>query len=764
MNKAITDGLVLMPPPFADGLDVWANGDGTPGSPTYDGDPNAALVPSDQDFAGCLELIKTAGNQKIRYMGQTPILPGCYLRVTAKVKAMSGPLPSVRIGAFAADSGGAAVNGQVLSGPSVALTAYGTVFTVSAIIGTGSRGGVDMSWSLDVAYAHIGMDLTGSNGGVVRIDDLVVEDITSAYLRDMMDWVDVRDYGAVGDGVTDDRAAFEAADVDAGGREILVPAGDYYIGSSLTIDTEIRFEGRLVMPVAARLTLTRNFDLPSYIDAFGGDEMEGLRKGLQALFNFTDHDALDMRGRRVEVTGPIDVQAAVENQTTWAIRRVLRNGQLNVVAGPAWDDTVVTSQATYSTSNSLQLTNVANVANIEVGSLVTGNGVGREVYVKEKNVGAQTVTLSLPLYGAAGTQTFTFTRFKYALDFSGFDYLDKFVMQEVEVQCNGAASAVLLPPEGFWFQMTDCYLIRPKDRGVTSHGRGCAGLEIDRCSFISDESSTPVQDRKSICFNANYNDVKIRNCRASRFAHFGFLAGGACLVEGNHFFNGDDEPLGVRKPGLVITRNNSGVVVSGNYIDNCYIELGNEHDAQPSYNNEPVAGSVTITGNVFLCIGVAPNFSWIVAKPYGPGNFIDGLAVSNNTFQAFNGDVSRIERVDSSFAPLDLTQMRNITFENNTFYGVTQKTVNPVSLPFTQATAQTTWNCDFTGWLPFGGRAKVVESIVAQGAITTATFQPVTTMPYLTLETGTGGAVAQVTWSTAARGTVRLRGRMDIPN
>jgi len=31
MNKAITDGLVLMPPAFEAGLDVYSSGDGTPG-------------------------------------------------------------------------------------------------------------------------------------------------------------------------------------------------------------------------------------------------------------------------------------------------------------------------------------------------------------------------------------------------------------------------------------------------------------------------------------------------------------------------------------------------------------------------------------------------------------------------------------------------------------------------------------------------------------------------------------------------------------
>jgi hypothetical protein len=51
MNKAITDGLVFMPPAFENGLDVWSSGDGTPGSPTYDGAANAALVVADQDFS-----------------------------------------------------------------------------------------------------------------------------------------------------------------------------------------------------------------------------------------------------------------------------------------------------------------------------------------------------------------------------------------------------------------------------------------------------------------------------------------------------------------------------------------------------------------------------------------------------------------------------------------------------------------------------------------------------------------------------------------
>src|SRR5690606_41766782 len=107
------------------------------------------------------------------------------------------------------------------------------------------------------------------------------------------------------------------------------------------------------------------------------------------------------RGRRIEVAARIDMQAAGNNQTSFATRRVIRNGQLDVVDGPAWAPTVVTSQASYNPANEKALSGVVNVANVPVGSLVTGTGVGREVYVTAVNVAAGTLTLSQPLYGAS---------------------------------------------------------------------------------------------------------------------------------------------------------------------------------------------------------------------------------------------------------------------------------------------------------------------------------------------------------------------------
>ncbi len=764
MNKAITDGLILMPPAFSGGLSVWSSEDGTPGSTTYAGSPNAAFVPADQDFGGCLELIKSQSVTRLRYMGDTPILPGCYIQVTARVKAMSGNLPAVRIGAWAGGAGGVAVTGLPLTGPAVTLTGYGQVMTVRAIIGTGTRTGVDLAWGAQALYGHFGIDLTGLNGGVVRIDDIQIEDVTSVFLRKLMDWVDVRDYGALGDGVTDDSVAVEAADAAAfaAGQDLVFSAGTYFLNADVAIESRVRFEGTVTMPAARRLALTRGFDLPTYADAFGSEEL-GFRKAFQALLNFTDHDSLDLCGRRVAVTAPIDMQAAVGNKTTFSVRRVIRNGQFEAVPGAAWTPGVVTGQASYAPAAPTELTGVANIGAIEVGSLVTGVGVGREVYVTAKNAGGATLTLSQPLFDAAGTQVFTFTRFRYVLDFSNFVSLDKFNIADVEIQCNGAASAILLAPAGDNFHIRDCYLTRPKDRGITSIGRGCQDLHVDRCQFLSNEQALAAQDRQSVALNVNANDAKLRDNRAVRFRHFAVVNGTGHLITGNHWFQGDGQPAGVRLAGLVLTTTNTLTTINGNYVDNSFIEWTNEYESDPDFGTQYSFGGLTVTGNVFLASDVAPWFAFMVVKPYGTGHFIQGLTLSENAFRILNGTIDRVEKVDTSFAPLDMSRMRNVWFEGNSFNAVTQITANPVQIDHVQATAAATWTVPAGPWLPFGGWARRVESAVAEGMVTGPANLRVSEMPYAL--TSQGGAKQDVTlnWSAPAKGRMHVRVRMDNP-
>lgn len=762
MNKAITEGLALMPPPFSAGLNLWSREDGLSGQASWASVATAAFVPSDQDFGGCLEVQKTQTITKLRCFQDIPYQPGMYLQVTARVKVVAGALCSVRIAGWAGLSSGAAVTGIVTTGAEVAVQSYGQIVEVRAIIGSGARSGVDLVWGRTPVFCHLGLDLTGANGGIVRIDDITVEDVTEVFHRDMMDWVDVRDYGAIGNGVTDDTAAFLAADAAAAGRTLLVSKGTYYIGGNLTLSSAVRFEGQLTMPASARLACTRNYDLETYGQAFG-DEAEGFRRGLQALFYFTDHVVFDMKGRRVDLTAPIDV-AALVGLTSFAQRRVIAHGLIGAVAGPAWDTTTVTSVATYSTAQPDRLTAVANVANVPVGARVSGTGVGREVYVTSKNVGAGTVTLSRPLWAAAGTRTFTFERYRYMLDFSGFAALSRLELQNIELQCNGVASAILLPPDGEIFRITNCVVNRPKDRGLTSHGVGCQGMMIDQSQFLSNEISVPVQDRTTVAMNVNANDVKIRGNRIVRFAHFAVMAGTGHMFVGNHFFQGDDQTAGVRRAGVVFTDTNLKTLLTGNYVDNCFIELSNEQDAAPGFLNEFSFGGLTITGNIFTVNDAAPWFRWLVITPRGAGHYIQGLSVTSNVFRTINCTIDRVDAVDETWAVLDKTRFRNITFEANSFNGVAQTTISPLILEHVQNTVADTWVLDGGAFMPFDGRARTVSSVMAEGAIRDGANAISHAMPYAEVEKGTNGKQAHLRWPVPVKGRVRATLRCDNPS
>jgi hypothetical protein len=751
----------LNPPPFADGLDVWSREDGTPGTATYANATDAAFVPADQDFGGCLEIVKTQTTQRLRYMGQTPITAGRYLRVTARVKAISGAMPAVRIAGYPAAANGAKVSGVTEAGPSTQLTAYGQVVEVSAIIGTGERTGVDMVWG-GVAYGHFGIDITGPNGGLIRVDDIEIADITAEYSRDLLDWVDVIDFGAVGDGITDDAAAFAAADAAANGRQVLVPAGLYYLGSTVTMDNPVRFEGKVTMPPEAVLVLRDNYELNTYVDAFG-DEVEGFRRAFQALLNYTDHEALDLNGRQIDLDAPIDMQAAVSNKTSFATRRVIRNGTFAAQNSSNWAEGVVTATASYSASDPLKLKNVSNIGSIEVGSLVEGAGVGREVYVQAKNVSAGELTLSSPLFGAAASQSYTFRRFRYILDFTGFSSLSKLTLSEINFQGNGYASGVILSPQGSLIDFNECHFTKPAARAITSPGRGCQGMQIDGCRFFSNESPLTAANRSTIAFNVNANDLKLRNSWFQHFRHTAVLNGTGHMIVGNHWFQGDSATNAFRPAGIIFTAKNVKSVVTGNYIDNASIEMTNEHDEHPDFSNEFSFGGLSITGNIFTTIGAMSSFAWIVIRPHGTGHYLHGLSVTGNTFRTVSGNITRVERVDTSFATLDFSRFRNVVFEENTFNGVDHQTISPVTLAFQQNSAAKDWVLNFGDYLPFGGYARTMEAVTAEGPIRNASNAWIFTMPFATVRYGSAQNQIRLTWSEACKGKVQVTARVDNP-
>src|SRR6478735_3451272 len=106
MAIAVVGSKALMPREFRLGLNLWSRTNGTAGSPSWAGQPNAAIVPADEDFGSCLEILKLENTTSLRYMRQTPISPGCYLRISTRVKAIAGNIPQVRVAGYAGNSAG----------------------------------------------------------------------------------------------------------------------------------------------------------------------------------------------------------------------------------------------------------------------------------------------------------------------------------------------------------------------------------------------------------------------------------------------------------------------------------------------------------------------------------------------------------------------------------------------------------------------------------------------------------------------------------
>lgn len=220
-------------------------------------------------------------------------------------------------------------------------------------------------------------------------------------------------------------------------------------------------------------------------------------------------------------------------------------------------------------------------------------------------------------------------------------------------------------------------------------------------------------------------------------------------------------PNGIRSAGLIIATQHTGSVVQGNYIDNCFIEWTNEQDQAPDYSSEYSFSSLSITGNIFLSGEVAPWFSYIVVKPHGSGHVINGLTINDNRFRSLNGPIDHVERIDTSFADMDFSRMRNIEMTGNSFHGVNYPVANPVQVEHSQSSPAQTWIVDISERLPFRGWAIAVDSITMDGPVRNTSNVAQFTVPYVLTDQGPDRDLFNLVWSTSVKGSIFLQARMD---
>jgi hypothetical protein len=150
-----------------------------------------------------------------------------------------------------------------------------------------------------------------------------------------------------------------------------------------------------------------------------------------------------------------------------------------------------------------------------------------------------------------------------------------------------------------------------------------------------------------------------------------------------------------------------------------------------------------------------------VLAPKGSAHSIAGLSVTGNVFREGTGAVDRVEMVDTTHATLNAGNYRNLVFANNTFNGITQATVSPILVEHTQNTADQTWVLDAGNCLPFGVRARNVESHVLEGPARNAEGTVQWVQPYVEVEQGAGDLFVHLRWPSAVRCKAMVKVRCD---
>ena len=499
---------------------------------------------------------------------------------------------------------------------------------------------------------------------------------------------------------------------------------------------------------------TKQLMISRYLKANQNNHDLALAAALKDLFSVGTSSTLDLEGVTLTLSRPMDVAlaAGIKKSTTFCR---ITNGILTV--NKDIPNQSLTKQGGFAAS-AVTIT-LADTKGITRGMHISGPGLSRETYVTEVINGTE-IGINTYAISAQSNQQYTFTKFAYLLDFSGFDQLTKLNIDHVNFSLNGMISGMMLGNDGIGNHIENNWFVDPKNRGITDFNGGAKGISINNNEMTSNDDAYQNPQRYPIGITISNNDAKIRSNRIARFRHAIVIHGGGALIVGNHWWQGTSDE---RTAGLVFTGRRVKGLVDGNYIDNSWIELSNESAAA---NTTPI-GRISIVGNHFTSAwqhADAAKFSWIRIAPYTVNAPVGGILVTGNTFISLQIYVLRSESVDNTHGSVDLTKFEDVYFSDNTWEKVTNRTYNPITvkkeIPQGQETSTVVFQTE--NQVPFGAQINAVTAVGLNNmryADGTEAFLTYNSYPGSML---TNKSRMQVRFPTPCSGTVTATGTVNV--
>lgn len=499
---------------------------------------------------------------------------------------------------------------------------------------------------------------------------------------------------------------------------------------------------------------TKQLVIGPYLSAYANNPDSALAAALKELFSGDSSSTLDLEGRTITLNGPVDVAQAAAKTSSSVFCRIT-NGILTIS-----QDVPNQSVTKQGQLQALALTmTLSSTQGIVRGMHISGPGLSRETYVTEvingTDIGINTYAIS-----AQTNQQYTFTKFGYLLDFSGFNQLSRLSIDHVNFSLRGMVSGIMMGSDGIANHIESNWILDPKNRGITDFNSGARGISINNNEMVSNATAYADSLRYPVAITISNNDPKIRSNRIAMFRHAMIIHGGGALITGNHWWQGVEN---ARTAGLIFTGRRVKGLVDGNYVDNNWIELSNESAAA---NTTPI-GRISIVGNHFTNAwqgDSAAQFSWIRIAPYTVDAPVAGILVTGNTFISLQATVLRSESVDATNGSVNLTNFEDVYFSDNTWEKVTYRTYNPLTVQRVIPPGQEITNVVFQTEkaVPFGAQINAVTSVGLNNM-----RNPDGTEAYLPYNSYPGSMLSnksrmQVRFPTPCSGTITVTGTVNV--
>jgi|GEM_PF-1241221 len=463
------------------------------------------------------------------------------------------------------------------------------------------------------------------------------------------------------------------------------------------------------------------------------DNKAKVQEAFNVLLNSGRYTELDMEGRRVAIDGVMDFGAIWEGKPSQGIKTV-RNGWFSALT-----DMSSPSNFTRNVTTTIgkDVINISSTDGIAPGMYVSGPAVPRETYIVSVGEdGLGTARINTHAWRTVKDAVHRFQEFDYMFDFKNVSGLSNFRFHNITFDALNKISIIRGPQSGSTMTLSHCILHQPKMRGITFWTSGGSNLQMDNCQGVANKTDRglPPEERVGVFCTVTTNDCKFRGNYVWQFKHTLVLHGSGNVIVGNHFWQGKNPesevgPFDTRTASIILTSANNKTNITGNYIDNSWIELANDNTTDLNW---PLGGGVTITGNQFTTVSRIGTYGFIALAPYKPNSSCARISVIGNVFKnvyggAF-GAIVPMEKADviivpqGSYGSIDHTQVSQIYWRSNNYGQVKKETASELTVEkFVPAGSETsTVGFSFQELFPWNFYPRAVQSTSVYSAKTAA--------------------------------------------